>query len=304
MGVPTKFYTFVDGQTAAGLINAARLNGNLDPLFACLDPASGGLEDTNVKAGAKILCSDRNYTGDSKITGDFEFDAFPTVPDASIPAAKLGSGVAADTLDGSHAADFAPVAKGVTNGDSHDHSGGDGAAIVEAAITLADNVTNNVGTAKHGFCPKAPNDTTKFLRGDASWAVPPSLGYALSLTSLTFNPLDGTTYYFGNTGRAPQNSEAKARVYIPKAGTITIARILAYCDVVASSEQVSVYVRKNGTTDTLIQTAYLDSANNTFINTSLGVSVAAGDYIEIKIVCPTFGTNPTGVYFSGVLFIE
>lgn len=35
----------------------------------------------------------------------------------------------ADTVDGSHASDFAPAAKGVTNGDSHDHSGGDGAQI-------------------------------------------------------------------------------------------------------------------------------------------------------------------------------
>ena len=38
--------------------------------------------------------------------------------------------VDADTLDGNHAAAFAVAAKGVTNGDSHDHSGGDGAAIV------------------------------------------------------------------------------------------------------------------------------------------------------------------------------
>jgi len=38
---------------------------------------------------------------------------------------------------------------------SHDHIGGDGAAITEAAITLADNTTNNASTTKHGFEPKA-----------------------------------------------------------------------------------------------------------------------------------------------------
>lgn len=52
---------------------------------------------------------------------------------------------------------YAPTAKGVTNGDSHDHTGGDGAAIVEAAITLADNTTNNVSATKHGFFPKLPS---------------------------------------------------------------------------------------------------------------------------------------------------
>lgn len=45
-------------------------------------------------------------------------------------------------------------------------------AIVEADITLADNTTNDVSTTKHGFVPKAPNDTTKFLRGDGTWQVP------------------------------------------------------------------------------------------------------------------------------------
>ena len=72
---------------------------------------------------------------------------------------------------GSSPSTFAVAAKGVTNGDSHDHVGGDGAAITEAAITLADNTTNDVSTTKHGFVPKAPNDTAKYLRGDGTWAV-------------------------------------------------------------------------------------------------------------------------------------
>jgi len=40
-----------------------------------------------------------------------------------------GGGLNADTVDGKHASEFAPVEKGVTNGDSHDHFGGDGAPI-------------------------------------------------------------------------------------------------------------------------------------------------------------------------------
>lgn len=45
------------------------------------------------------------------------------------------------------------------------------ASITEAMQVLADNTTNNVSTTKHGYVPKAPNDATKFLRGDATWAV-------------------------------------------------------------------------------------------------------------------------------------
>lgn len=44
--------------------------------------------------------------------------------------------------------------------------------LTEAGQTLADNTTLDVSTSKHGYTPKAPNDTTKFLRGDATWAVP------------------------------------------------------------------------------------------------------------------------------------
>lgn len=41
----------------------------------------------------------------------------------------------------------------------------------EAQISFTDITTNDVSTSKHGYVPKAPNDTTKFLRGDATWAA-------------------------------------------------------------------------------------------------------------------------------------
>lgn len=44
--------------------------------------------------------------------------------------------------------------------------------ITDANLSTSDITTNNVSTTKHGFTPKAPNDATKFLRGDATWDVP------------------------------------------------------------------------------------------------------------------------------------
>ncbi len=92
---------------------------------------------------------------------------------------------------------YAPIAKGVTNGDGHDHNGGDGAAIVEAAITLADNVTNDVSISKHGFAPKAPNDSTKYLDGTGAYTVPAGSG-----GGLTYNAVTVTT---GNVSAAEGN---------------------------------------------------------------------------------------------------
>jgi hypothetical protein len=48
------------------------------------------------------------------------------------------------------------------------------ALVTDANLTTSDITTNDVSTAKHGFAPKAPNDTAKFLRGDGTWAVPAS----------------------------------------------------------------------------------------------------------------------------------
>lgn len=40
----------------------------------------------------------------------------------------------------------------------------------ESALTFTDITTNNVSTSKHGFCPKLPNDATKFLDGTGNWS--------------------------------------------------------------------------------------------------------------------------------------
>ena len=85
--------------------------------------------------------------------------ATATLKDGAVTAAKIadgatlseildddgaGSGLDSDMVDGSHASAFATAAQGVTNGNSHDHNGGDGAAI--PAGGLADGAVNT--TAK------------------------------------------------------------------------------------------------------------------------------------------------------------
>lgn len=46
--------------------------------------------------------------------------------------------------------------------------------VTEAMQVLADNTTQNVSTTKHGYAPKAPNDSTKYLDGTGAWSVPAS----------------------------------------------------------------------------------------------------------------------------------
>jgi len=46
------------------------------------------------------------------------------------------------------------------------------ALVTDANLTTTDVTTNNVSTSKHGFTPKAPNNTNQYLRADATWATP------------------------------------------------------------------------------------------------------------------------------------
>lgn len=104
----------------------------------------------------------------------------------------LGLGSAAYTESSA----YAPAANGVTNGDGHDHNGGDGAAITEAALSLSDNTTGDVSTSKHGFVPKAPEDITKVLTA-GGWADASGGGHTIESegtpltqrTGLNFGPL-------------------------------------------------------------------------------------------------------------------
>jgi hypothetical protein len=65
--------------------------------------------------------------------------------------------------------------------------------VVEADITLADNVTNNVTSTKHGFCPKAPADATKFLNGANPPAYTVPVGSFTAGTSCQQNPFAAST---------------------------------------------------------------------------------------------------------------
>jgi hypothetical protein len=55
---------------------------------------------------------------------------------------------------------------------------------------LTDITTNNVSTSAHGFAPKAPNDSTKFLNGTGVYSVPASaVGY--NAQASTYAPVAG-----------------------------------------------------------------------------------------------------------------
>jgi len=92
--------------------------------------------------------------------------------------------------------------------------------VTELNLLLSDNTIADVSIIKHGFAPKAPNDTTKFLRGDATWAVPVVVESQFNFTDIT--TADVSTTKHGLTPKLPNDSTK----YLSGAGTYTVPTIV------------------------------------------------------------------------------
>jgi len=316
--------TFANGTGEINIIDAPKMNANFSAVAGVLN---GHIDTDNLALGTGIAQKANNET----ITGVWTFSGNPIFNANAIPNSALQVSVMlkttydadadgivdnAEALEGhdaayfatadhNHDAAYAPIDKGVTNGDAHDHVGGDGAAIPEEGLSFSDVTTGDVDIVTHGFCPKAPDDITKFLRGDGAWAVAPPAGYALQvICGAMFSPNDGATYYFGGYGDGPKTTTDNV-IVIPRTGTlkIAVARWVAK-GIAGSGENISVYIYHNNTTDYLVGTIGEVSAQKVFNKNDLDIAVAEGDIITFKVVCPTWSTNPTNVTVVGSVFIE
>lgn len=145
----------------------------------------------------------------------------------------------------------------------------------------------------------------------ASAALQGDLGYSLQFSagsSIGTNPADATTYYFGNYSALAPNTGAERQVeYAPIAGTLTKAYVDVFCTVAATSENVTVAVSINGSTTVNISTTSQWTSAGTLVtvsNTGLSQAVSAGDRFQIKIVTPTWATNPTTCTYNATIWIH
>lgn len=135
------------------------------------------------------------------------------------------------------------------------------------------------------------------------------LGYTLIVGHTAgSNPADGQTYYIGNgdTDAAwTDTTAARHRIYVPKEGTITACSLSVHAGTAGSAEDVAVYIVLNNTSDTTVTTtSKWNSADFSISATGLSTAVVAGDYLEVKIVTPSWATNPLAVRISGHIYIE
>jgi len=121
----------------------------------------------------------------------------------------------------------------------------------------------------------------------------------------THDPADSTVYYIGGRQVAPGTVVNMRKVITGIAGRIFGAEISTYAGTGAgSAENISLYIRLNNITDYLISTVGLAAAERNFQNFSLNIPIIATDFFEIKISCPAWVTNPTGVNYWGYVYFE
>lgn len=149
------------------------------------------------------------------------------------------------------------------------------------------------------------NENQPVFRGEQRSDFRPANFYLLPLLFLQNNPTSGQTLYIGSVARAPLTNAARGKVDIPVSGTITEAVLYSYANSVAGSNQAWTFsIRLNNTTDTLVQSLSLSTAERRWKNTGLSIPVVGGvDYVEGKFVNPTWGTSPTAWYGSGYIKI-
>ncbi len=96
------------------------------------------------------------------------------------------------------------------------------------------------------------------------------------------------------------------RIYIPNNCIIkSLNGNFNVHNTLATNENTTFQIRVNGTTITDVSTTVQMSATeNPFSNSSLSISLVAGDYIEFLVLTPAWATNPTGVYLSFSMYAE
>jgi hypothetical protein len=196
---------------------------------------------------------------------------------------------------------YAPIAKGVTNGDSHAHTGGAGAAIVAAAMSLAatsrilGRKTADAGAGEECTLSEILDFIGSATRGDilyrgaSAWARLPkgTSGQALVMgandPAWTARAFD-VPATFGDGSTIISGSSYSCRV--PIASKIVAARIRSYDAAgapVSGSITCTLYIHDIDAAIGAAVDSFALSSSTNYTETGLNITVAAGKWLTIVV---------------------
>lgn len=288
-------------RTAGGNSQALTLNGSVASLFYITGTSERGFAagsgsamviTTKIKGGTAVVRQPLLLTNTT--TGDVEYDALTT----------------ADVNDSTNRRYVTDAQQTVIGNTSGTNTGDETASTIKTKLgttTVGDNLNILANPSAVRFLRiNADNTVTALSAADMRTALGVIDTYVLGSGGV-FNPADNLTYYVGSAqsmGAAPSTTAARRRIYVGSARRIVGVDIQVFTTVTGSAENVTVSVRVNNTTDFLIGTMQWNPGANNYAvlnNQSLNISFNANDYWEIKIECPAWTTNPTGVTTQGAV---
>jgi hypothetical protein len=271
-----------------GTFNVYSQSSNAAAYISQDGPGVGLLVESNLMLGTTLLKLSNGNTGG--------------VPLTVTEMGKTTFMIEDPVVDGFSVGDYSSTLFSVDNANRRVRIGPQTADATGVVLVLDDKNTAGDPTGVDGAM-YYNSSAGKFRCYQGAWSDCIS-GQYIPLTMLSSTWTDAQTIYFGNAAVGLSSASGQRKIYFPKAGTIKMAKVWSYATVAGSGEAWSMYVRKNDTTDTLIQTVSSAAAERSWTNNSLSISVAAGDYVEIKGVNPTWVTNPSALSVGGYLYFE
>lgn len=123
------------------------------------------------------------------------------------------------------------------------------------------------------------------------------------------SPVDATQYnvgcYYGSAPIVTGSGENTVRIYIPRSGVITKCYFTVIGDPSATNETGTVSIRVNNATDNTVSSSVTFNAYQSYYNnTSLNIPVTEGNYIWVKVLTPTWATNPNILGILGQIELD
>lgn len=133
-------------------------------------------------------------------------------------------------------------------------------------------------------------------------------GRFVTIQTRSGSPTDATTYYLIQalpTTAATASSNASTRIYLCSSTSISAVYGAVDMGTTGSSENCTINIRKNDTTNYAVTTTLqLNTSPVTFNNVSSLGTFASGDFIDVTLVCPTWVTNPLNVFISLTIYFS